>query len=30
MTHRQILAGRWLAFILLPLAFWCGLALMFF
>ena len=26
----QIIAGRWLAFIILPAAFWGGVALLFF
>lgn len=30
MNRFQIIAGRWLALILLPAAFWCGLALLFF
>ena len=29
-TRFQILAGRWLAFIILPAAFWGGVALLFF
>ena len=29
-TRFQIIAGRWLAFIILPAAFWGGVALLFF
>lgn len=30
MNRFQIIAGRWLAFIILPAAFWGGVALLFF
>ena len=30
MNRFQTLAGRWLAFIILPAAFWGGVALLFF
>ena len=29
-TRFQIIAGRWLAFVILPAAFWGGVALLFF
>ena len=30
MNRFQIIAGRWLVFIILPAAFWGGVALLFF